>query len=215
MSNELIRPIDPETARALEELAKFGTKLLDSGDQAGGYASSVLGRLPHNLLGLAGDWLYHKRIRRWFELQADTKRILDERGIKEPYEDISPSIAIPLLEAAVDETREGLREQWASLLAAASDPNRKDLVRQSLITTLKQMDPLDALVLKAVFENGSPVWFPNGRDVLAEKLHKSQNEVHVSFNNLVKLQCISLPNLPDLNPSIAPLGSLLMRALRP
>jgi hypothetical protein len=95
MSNELIRPIDPDTAHAIEETAKFGTKLLNSGDNAAGYAAEVVERLPHNLVGLLiGDWVYHKRIRRWAELQADTKRILYERGVKEPYEDPSLSIAV-------------------------------------------------------------------------------------------------------------------------
>jgi hypothetical protein len=46
MSKELIRPIDPDTAHAIEEAAKLGIKLLDSGDKAAGYATGVLGRAP-------------------------------------------------------------------------------------------------------------------------------------------------------------------------
>jgi hypothetical protein len=143
MSNELIRPIDPDTAHAIEETAKFGTKLLDSGDKAAGYAAGVVKRLPHNLVGIIGDWVYHKRIRRWAELQAETKRILDERGVKEPYEDPSPSIALPLIEAAIDETRENLKEIWRSY-------SRRPLTRAaecgclllSLLSNLRHSTPL-------------------------------------------------------------------------
>jgi hypothetical protein len=70
MSNELIPPIDPDTAHAIEETAKqLGTKLLDSGGKTAGYVTGIFGHLPHNLVGIIGDWVYHKRVRRWAELQ--------------------------------------------------------------------------------------------------------------------------------------------------
>jgi hypothetical protein len=179
MSKELIRPIDPDTAHAIEEAAKLGIKLLDSGDKAAGYATGVLGRAPHDLVGIFGDWLYHKRLRRWIKLAAETKRILDEHGVKEPYEEVSPSIAVPLLEAAIDETREEPQELWARLLAAALDPKRSGQVRLSYINTLKQFDPLDALVMNELYTlSGEP--HPNRRDYLAGKLGKSSNEIEVS-----------------------------------
>jgi Abortive infection alpha len=187
MSNELIRPIDPDTAHAIEETAKFGTKLLDSGDKAAGYAAGVVERLPHNLVGIIGDWVYHKRIRRWAELQAETKRILDERGVKEPYEDPSPSIALPLIEAAIDETRENLKEIWAKLLAAAFDPSRG--VRLSFIVTLKQFEALDALVLKALYDHPGQM-SPNSRDFLANSLARSSAEIVISSQDLIRLRCV-------------------------
>jgi hypothetical protein len=55
MSNDLMRPFmrpfDPDTARAIEEIAKFGTKLLDSGGKAAGYVTGIFGHLPHNVVG--------------------------------------------------------------------------------------------------------------------------------------------------------------------
>ena len=44
------------------------------------------------------------------------------------------------------EDRESLRQMWAKLLAAAMDPSRAKLVRLSLISLLKKMDPLEELV---------------------------------------------------------------------
>ena len=152
MADELIRPIDENTAKAIEESAKTLGKGFDLVGGLGAYLARALGGAPENLIGLlVGDWLIHKRVRRWSELQAETRRILDQRNVKEPYDDISPSIALPLIEAALDEDREGLK---AKLLAAAMDPKRKHLVRADLISTLKQLEPLDAIVLNTVYDAG-------------------------------------------------------------
>jgi Abortive infection alpha len=214
MANELIRPIDENTARAIEESAKT----LGKGFDLVGGLAGVFGGAPQNFVGLVvGDWLIHKRIRQWSEFQAETKRILDQRNAKEPYEDISPSIALPLIEAALDEDREGLKELWARLLAAAMDPSRKNRVRLSFVATLKQMDPLDASVLETIYD--TPGGFgggTNGRDVLSQKFSVSADEVLVSFINLQRLNCVGFASGqgPKVSPIIEPLGRLLVEALR-
>jgi hypothetical protein len=58
------------------------------------------------------------------------------------------SIAIPLIDAALNEDREGLKQLWAKLLAVAMDSRRATLVRPSLIELLKNLDPLDARILQ-------------------------------------------------------------------
>src|SRR5580704_10432619 len=147
MSNELIRPIDPDTAHAIEEAAKALSRAIDAAVQGGQYVGGVLGDLPHDLVGIMGDWVKHKRIRRYVGLMDDTARILRERGV-ENREEVSPSIAIPLVDAAINEDRDGLKQLWAKLLAAAMDPGRARLVTPSLIELLKRLDPLDALILR-------------------------------------------------------------------
>ena len=47
--------------------------------------------------------------------------ILQRRNVQKP-EPVSPSLAIPLISAAYDETRPELQQIWAELLAAAMDP---------------------------------------------------------------------------------------------
>jgi hypothetical protein len=219
MADELFRPIDENTAKAIEESAKAIGKGIDLVGGLGAYLARALGGAPENLIGLlVGDWLIHKRVRRWSELQAETKRILDERNVKEPYEDISPSIALPLIEAALDEDRDGLKELWAKLLAAAMDPARKNRVRLSFVATLKQMDPLDARILEALY-GAYPAGFGenrNGRDVLSQNLSVSLDEVLVSFSNLENLNCVGFGagQGPKISPTISPTGRLLIEALR-
>lgn len=216
MADELIRPIDENTARAIEESAKALGKGFDLVGGLGAYLSQAMGGAPQNLIGLlVGDWLIHKRARRWSEFQAETKRILDQRNVQEPYEDISPSVALPLIEAALDEDREGLKELWAKLLAAAMDPSRKNCVRLSFVATLKQMDPLDAKILEALYDApGGFAGGANGRDVLSQKFSVSKDEVVVSFSNLEKLNCLGFGDTARISPNIGALGRLLVEALR-
>jgi hypothetical protein len=50
VSNELIRPIDEETARAIQATANFGSKVIDAGTGAGSWLDRVTNRLPRTLL---------------------------------------------------------------------------------------------------------------------------------------------------------------------
>jgi hypothetical protein len=173
MSNELIRPIDPDSAHAIEEAAKATSKAIDAAVKAGGYGGAVLGELPHDLLGIMGDWVKHVRARRWADLQSETDRILGNRGV-ENRERVSPSVAIPLIAGAINEDREVLKQMWAKLLAAAMDPARANRVRASIIETLKKMDNVDALVLSSILPLMSA---PNWRDALKTRLKISGDEI--------------------------------------
>lgn len=213
MSNELMRPIDPETARVIEEAAKLGGKLVDAGTKAGGYLDRVIGRLPDNIIGLMlSDWVLHKRIRRWAELQAETEEILRRYGVEEPFADVSPAIALPLIEAAVDENREGVKQMWARLLAAALDPQRTRSVRQSFISAIKAMDPLDAQILDWIFQSGAAE--KQDEHQLAQRLQVTSDEVGVSLENLHKIGCIAnAPPHPSAI-SLTAFGRELMRVCR-
>jgi hypothetical protein len=114
MAKELIRPIDADTARAVEEASKTVGKAIDASVRAGNYAGDILANLPRDLVGLIGDWVAHKRARNWVRLQAETKKFLRDRGV-ENREEVSPSVAIPLIEAALDEDREGLLARTKSM----------------------------------------------------------------------------------------------------
>ena len=121
-----------------------------------------------------------KRIEKLAMLWQRTRERLDHRGIADP-EPPSLKNSIPILEAAADEENEELQDLWSRLLAAAMDPNRRDAMRQSFIQTVKQMDPMDTLVLKAIRDNGGAPWESNGRDAIARKLKCSTAEVRVSI----------------------------------
>jgi hypothetical protein len=215
MANELIRLIDPDSAHAIEETAKTAGKAIDAAVQSGKYVGEVLGDLPHDLVGLIGDWVKHKRARRWAELSADTDRILRDRGV-ENREDVSPSVAIPLIAGAINEDRDVLKQLWAKLLAAAMDPNRANLVTPTLIELLKQMDPLDTLILQQLVVSRDAIPSVPGNDLaegLAKKFEVTRDDAFWSLEHLHELGCLAQsPNtLP--RPGVSAKGRILIRAV--
>jgi hypothetical protein len=163
---------------------------------------------------LVGDWLAHKRIRAWARLCERTEQILRDRGVKN-REDASPSVAIPLITAAIDEDREVLKELWAKLLANALDPNRSHLVRPSMIGLLRQLDPLDALVLEKLANNRGAIPGTDNELAagLAQMFKTTRDETFLSLERLHELGCLqhSPSTLP--RPNISSKGLLLVRAV--
>jgi hypothetical protein len=210
MANELIRPIDPDSAHAIEEVAKATSSAIGAAVKSGQYVGGVLDDLPRDLVGLVGDWVKHKRLRRWAELSSETERILRERGV-ENREDVSPSVAIPLIEAAVNEDREVLKQLWANLLAAAMDPRRASFVRLSLIELLKQLDPLDARILQLrvphdLVGNGDLA------DRIVAAINVDRDEAFYSLEHLHELGCMAAPDRVPV-PPLSAKARLLMRAV--
>ena len=138
-----------------------------------------------------------------------TRERLRDRGV-DP-EPPSLKYAIPILEAAADEENDELKDLWSRLLAAAMDPNRRDTMRQSFLTAVKQMDPMDVLVLKAVRDNGQAPLVPAAPDAIASKLTCSTDDVAVSIEHLVELGCI--PTSYFASPRMKPFGTLLINVV--
>lgn len=176
--------IGDEQAKAVQEASKALGKALDIPLGLGAFVKETLGTLPKNLVGLLDDRVIAIRAR-------NLRRTLDEmlehqkrRRVKDTIE-VSPSVAIPLLENAATESRAELRDVWARLRAAASDPARANGVRASYIDAVKAMDPLDALVMPKIridinCEEGFPTY-------VGRMLSVTADEVFVSLQNLERL----------------------------
>ena len=172
----------------------------------------ILGNLPRDIAGIAGDYIADKRRRRAFQLDQDYKNYLSDRGVKDPI-DPSPSIVIPLLTAAIDEDRTVLKDLWARLLANACDPSRHDRVRVSLIDLLKKFDPFDAEVLH-ILGNVSGVPSPNARDYVIAQTKRSEDEVLLSFENLIEWGCLSKSTSNEIwKPMMSYRGRVLLSAV--
>jgi hypothetical protein len=210
MGNELIRPIDPASARAIEETAKATSNAIAAAVKGGNYVGDVIGDLPRDLVGLVGDWVKHKRLRRWAELMEDTQQILRERGV-ENREEISPSVAVPLIEAAVNEDRDGLKQLWARLLAAAMDPRLSTLVRPSLIELLKNLDPLDARVLE--LQGQGMAGHGDLADRITAVLKVERDDAFYSLEHLYELKCLERSPIDIPVPNLTAKARLLMRAV--
>jgi hypothetical protein len=208
MGNDSLIPIS-------DEQAKLGQDVVKAVSGLAGWFADILDDFPKDLFGLlVGDRVKAKRIERIELLWRETQERLRDRGVADP-EPPSLKYAIPILQAAADEENEELQDLWSRLLAAAMDPNQRDAMRQSFIQAVKQMDPMDTIVLKAIRDSGSERWDPNGLDAIASKLDCSRDDVRVSFEHLFDLDCINFRDNggPRLTPFLNPFGTLLMNVV--
>jgi hypothetical protein len=139
--------ISDEEAKAVQEVAKASGPVVALVRDAGhALVNSTVASIPADLIGAAGgDWLHEARRRNKARMEAKTAAILesiDRARLTEP----SPSVVLPLLEAAMDESREELQDLWANLLANAMIDGGF-MVRRDFFVTLKAMEPIDAVVL--------------------------------------------------------------------
>lgn len=147
--------------------------------------------IASDILGVfGGAWLHekHERIRR--RLKEETEEIFRERGVREPQEP-SPSVIVPLLTHAQNETREELLRIWAQLLAASMDPTRSHLYRREYVEIVRRLEPLDARVLKRL--PTSLAGHINQRNSFATEFKVNPGEIDVSFRNLVALELAAPP----------------------
>jgi hypothetical protein len=206
-----------DEARAVAEVAKATGEIVKAAGGVGSYLARVFQSIPDNVLGLmVGDWLDHKRRRHLAELEANTARIL--QGIApERLTEASPSVLIPLLQAAVDEARPELQALWTALLANAMvDDGRK--VRRDFFDTVGKMEPADAFIFNAAgdFAPGN-VNNPGAiRQHIAEKARQasmSDIDVQVSVDALTALRCFERDYVDQ--PRMTPFGKALLTACRP
>ena len=184
MENELIKSL-PEGLKAV-------TKVLEISEKLGSFLARMLGDVPENMVGiLGGDFLRHLRIRNVEKLTERTSKILKGRDQEKDTIPVSPNIALPLLNAAKDESREELQELWARMLANAMDPSRSSAVRQNIIETVRAFEPIDAKVL----ETASALHEPQQHVMaskLKERLKATLFELEVSLRNLEGCGCIAI-----------------------
>jgi hypothetical protein len=185
----VVIPVTDEQAKAVAKLSDFGTTVVTAAGDLARCIGRILGTVPEDAVGFVlGDPLHAVRTlaAQWYDDKV--QRIHERRGVKQT-QPVSPSVAIPLIRGAYDETREGLRDMWAELIAAAMDPKRSDRVRISFVETLRQFDPLDALLLKtisvvAIDANGIA-------SNIAAHLNRTPDDIVISLQSLHALKCIT------------------------
>ena len=108
-------PIGEEQAKALQEALKTLRGF-------GGFIDKVLGSVPEDVVGLlGGDWLRVRRAENMARMMHKAKERLEARDVKDP-QPANLKVALPILHAAADESREKLQVLWARLLANAMGP---------------------------------------------------------------------------------------------
>jgi abortive infection alpha-like protein len=166
-----------------DEQAKLGQEAPKTLHGLGCFLKETFGTMPQDIVGLlGGDYLKVRRAENLFRTVERAKKRFEDRGIKHP--DASPSLAIPIMIAAADESRDELQEMWAALLAAAANPKKSREFRLKFIEIVKRLDPIDPLDLERLTPSGPP--YADLRDLaeMARSLGVQSDEVAVSLGNL-------------------------------
>jgi hypothetical protein len=182
-SNNIV-PISDTQAKAIEEALKTLQGL-------GGFLRETFGTVPQDLVGLlGGDWLKVRRAENLVRVLQRTKERLTARHVR-TGEPASLSLGLPILVAAADESREELQDIWARLLAASADPSRASHFRIAFIDAAKRMDPLDAPFLLSLRMHSGRA---DGTvlNSIGSELKITRDEIDVSWNNLKKLELLTL-----------------------
>ena len=203
-----------EHAKAVAEIAKTAREVIRSGGALGSWLVKVLGTIPEDFVGrFGGDWLRECRIRNKTVLAAETARKL---GAIEPdrITSPSPSVLLPLLEAAQDEDRPELQDVWSTLLARAMLQDY--LPRRDYFETVRQLEPTDVLLLDIIYRirpaAGTDALVTAEAHISAEwkKAGFDQNERYISQAKLISLGCCAIMGLGNL--SVTPFGRGLAEA---
>ncbi len=208
---------DAEATAAGEAAKAAGTALVVAAG-AGGWLARTVGTIPEDILGIAGgDWLHQTRRRNLAKMEAKTAKSLDGIDATRRTE-ASPSVVLPLLEAAADESREELQALWAALLANACLDGGKR-VRRAFFDALRHMDPVDALVLDLNIRRPNGHTSDSGAQQhdsqwIVDQLSKSgfgQHDFSISIEVLQSLNCLARIRSTILYP-VTPFGMALSEA---
>jgi hypothetical protein len=151
--------------------------------------------------GSVGDRIaaWRRRKPAWQELHQSeaverAREILAKRDVKVVSEDARPEHIDHLLNAAKDASDPNIKELFARLLASAVDPARKKNYRPEFADVVRQLEPLDALVLKEFARPGSnpSLW----RNEIAAAVGRNPDDVILAAKNLLRLECIE-PQQPS------------------
>lgn len=189
--------------KATEEAAKTIGKGLDLINRTAPAIGDVYGFL-------IGDRVTEQRARNADKMARETKRILDERNLKETSA-LPEDLATPLLEAAQREPREELLRLYSALAANAMDPNH-DNVRPEYVETLRRWQPIDIRVMSLAVDRRST----NNPYFSAGDVHKTApdlrpNAIELSIDHMLELKC--LRHNPNNGYVLTAYGSEIMLAV--
>jgi len=207
--NDAPDPFGREAAKAAQEIAKASSNAIDAAREAAQFFNRVLGNPIADAVGMTvGDPLRFVRILSidWYSRKVE--EILKTRGSKK-LAGAPPRLAIEILDAAQDETRDELRELWARLIANAMDETTCKTVRIEFVSILKQLNPLDALVLQKLAAHAnfiSPYQFSQAQ-------HLDSNDAATSFLYLYDLKCLQQNTTSNYEFMLSPRGLALLKAI--
>jgi len=191
-----------ESAKAIQEVAKLGSKSLDTASEAGRFIARYTGGVLEEAIGIYYDKLKYLRWERSIRLMLRADKFLRDEGLLAPTRPLPLKIAMPLLQGATLEDDDYLQDLWAKLLVNAANASSGIDVTRSFITIMENLTPLDAHILETIYQarlssHGDGFWTAHLPDHVSTSTPNAADdpvapsrEVQISLHNLIRLGCI-------------------------
>jgi hypothetical protein len=195
--------MDEESAKVVQEVAKTTGKLVDAVNDAGAFLAPHVDGILEQVVGMFTDHLKYVRGKRLVRLAHSFQQELLAHGGVEVVRKLPLNFAIDALEQGAMEPDDDLQDIWARLLVNAVDANSEVKPRRAYISIIKDLSPLDALILeqiyavdigrhqKAIVTYELPSRAYPAIDIDLKTLPKPSEEVKVALANLERLGLIS------------------------
>ena len=192
-------------SEAIAESAKFGTTSVKFTEKMLDFISKILGNPIEEAAGIIGDKLQYIRWQRQVRMVDEVNKILISKGL-DKTRTIPPKFALPMLEQASLEEDDDLQDIWCKLIANSLDPNFDSEIRYAFIEIIKSLTSLDAKILKSVYgevsnKSDSTITQMSKISLDVETINRyldaSEDELDISFNNLMRVQCLRNPSLEN------------------
>lgn len=196
-----------KASEATKEVAKLGSKALDTANSIGTFVYRVIGEPIEIVAGtFLTDPLKELRERRLLALKEKTEAILNDRNVTETKA-VPPKIAVKALEEASLEEDENIHSMWARLLAEAMD-NEGAQIDSKFVEAIKSLTPAGAELLDLFWRSRCnwlyvrelPNWPGLDRSSLLAKHGASASQIdHLIRAGLVKYPIVDAPDADGMN----------------
>lgn len=188
-----------EIAKAVQSVAKFGDKALETSQKVGGFFARVFKEPIQEVSGMVTDKLRFVRWRRLVAMSDEVNKILQDRGVKDTRA-VPPKLALPLLEDSSLEDDPNLQHLWNHLLANAMDPRFNGELRYGFVDMIKNITGIEVMILSNFYEilkrdghiaNLSKITdYHLKKEQIMQMVGIDEATYHVSIFNLMRMQCI-------------------------
>jgi hypothetical protein len=197
-----------ETARAVQEVSKFGTRSVEAVEKFGSFVAKYIDGPLTIGKQIVEDHLRYVRWEREQRLMQRAQTFMVQAGIERPTRPIPLKLAAPLFQAATLEEDDTLQDVWAALLVNGANANSGIDLSRTHIDILERLSSYEANLLTQIYSvdvnmalhggvltEGLPHFARLGMPLTKGGLDQAKEpsmDVQLALANLARLGCISL-----------------------
>ena len=188
-----------EIAKAVQSVAKFGDRALETSQQVGGFFARVFQEPIQEVSGMITDRLRFVRWRRLVAMSDEVTRLLADRGVHDTRA-VPPKLALPILEESSLEENPELQQLWNHLLANAMDPKFNGELRYGFVDMIKNITGIEVRILNEFYgvlhregHTGDLTKVTNyhlKKEQIMQMVGIDASTYQVSIFNLMRMQCV-------------------------